>query len=260
QREIAVRSALGAGRRRIVRQLLTESVLIGAASIPLGVVISYVGIELLDRAIPSENQIPYYIDWSINARVVVYTVAVALVTGLIFGLVPALYANAARMFEGLKDGGRMAGAGARRNWLRSSLVVAEVALSLVLLVGASLFIRTFVNLERADVGFDTTTLMTLRFYMPGPTYDDPSAMEGRVDDVVRRVESLPGVTSATASNLIPLGSGGDESGILAEGTSYAPGEVPNVRLYGVTAHFFRTVGVGMLAGRDFTDAEGAGRS
>jgi putative ABC transport system permease protein len=260
QREIAVRSALGAGRRRIVRQLLTESVLIAAASIPLGVVISYIGLKLLDSAIPAENQIPYYIDWSLNGRVVLYTVVIALATGFVFGLAPALHANAARMYDGLKDGGRMAAAGARRNWLRSALVVAEVALSLVLLVGASLFIRTFVNLERTDVGFDTKTLMTMRFYMPGATYDEPSAMERRVDDIVRRVEALPGVTAATSSNLIPLGSGGDESGIVAEGTSYAPGEVPNVRLYGVTAHFFRTVGLGMVAGRDFTDAEGVGRS
>src|SRR5262249_14788645 len=91
-------------------------------------------------------------------------------------------------------------------------------------------------------------------------YDDPSAIERRVDDVVRRVEALPGVVAASASNLVPLGSGGDESGVLPEGVSYAPGEVPNVGLYGVTPHFFRTGDVKLGAGRDFSDGEGAGRS
>ena len=204
QREIAVRSALGAGRGRIVRQLLTESVLIAVAAAPLGVAIAYVGLQWLTASIPPNNQAPYYIDWSMNPRVIVYTGAIALLTGLIFGLAPAFQAAKTNLQDSLKDGGRGSAGGARSR-LRSTLVVLEIALSLVLLVGASLFVRSFLNLQDARAGIDTAPLMTLRFYMPGDLYEPRDAMIRRVDDIVRRVEALPGVASAMASNMVPLG-------------------------------------------------------
>ena len=127
-----------------------------------------------------------------------------MLTGVVFGLAPALQAAKTNLQDSLKDGGRGSAGGVRER-LRSALVVAEVALSLVLLVGASLFVRSFLNLQDAKAGFDTAPLMTLRFYMPGDQYEPPDAMVRRVDDIVRRVESLPGVVAAFASNMVPFG-------------------------------------------------------
>ena len=259
QREIAVRTALGAGRLRIVRQLLTESVLIAVAAAPLGVAIAYIGLQWLTASIPPDKQAPYYIDWSINPRVIVYTAAVALVTGVVFGLAPALQAAKANVHDALKDGGR-GSAGGVRNRVRNALVVAEIALSLVLLVGASLFVRSFLNLQDSRAGFASDQLMTLRFYMPGDGYEPADAMVRRVEDIVRRVEALPGVVSAVASNMVPLGGGGSEGPVVPEGSSFAAGKEPRTSYFGVTAHLLKTLNVPLASGRDFTDAEGQTRA
>jgi putative ABC transport system permease protein len=208
---------------------------------------------------PPNNQAPYYIDWSMNPRVIVYTSVIALLTGLVFGLAPALQAAKANVQDALKDGGR-GSAGGARNRLRNTLVVAEIGLSLVLLVGASLFVRSFLNLQESRAGFNIDQLMTLRFYMPGDQYDAADAMIRRVDDVVRRIEALPGVVSAMASNMVPLGSGGSDGGVVPEGGAFATGQEPRVSYYGVTPHLLKTLNVPLVAGRDFTDAEGQGRS
>jgi predicted permease len=259
RREIAVRGALGAGRGRIVRQLLTESILIGVASAPLGVLIAYVGLEWLTSAIPPQNQAPYYLDWSLNLRVVEYAATVAVLTGVIFGLAPAFDAAKSDLHDSLKDGGR-AGGGARRNHLRSTLVVAEIALSLVLLVGASLFIRSFVNLQRSRAGLDSSSWMLVRFNMTGPQYDAPDAQVRRVREIVQRVETLPGVASATASNMLPYHGGGSGGPAVPEGVALSADQEPNVLSFGVTAHWLRTLGVPIVAGRDFADTELATRS
>src|SRR6185436_2850260 len=259
QREIAVRSALGAGRGRIVRQLLTESVLIALAAAPLGVAIAYIGLQWLTASIPPQSQAPYYVDWDMNPRVIVYTAGIAVLTGLVFGLAPALQAAKTNLQDSLKDGAR-GSAGGMRNRLRNSLVVVEIALSLVLLVGASLFVRSFLNLQDAKAGIETSQLMTLRFYMPGDQYEPPEAMVRRVDDIVRRVEALPGVVAAFASNMVPLTNGGSEGGIIPEGVDIAAGQEPISSYFGVTPHAMKTLNVPFVAGRDFTEAEGQGRS
>jgi len=259
QREIAVRSALGAGRGRIVRQLLTESLLIALAAAPLGVAIAYIGLQWLTASIPPQNQAPYYIDWSMNPRIVVYTGAISALTGLVFGLAPALQAAKTNLQASLKDGGR-GSAGGARNRLRSALVVSEIGLSLVLLVGAALFIRSFLNLEDSRAGLDPAPLMTLRFYMSGDQYEPPDAMSRRVDDIVRRVEALPGIVSAMASNMVPLSGGGSGGPVVPERVAVAAGQEPNVSWYAVTPHLLKTLNVPLVAGRDFTDAEGQGRS
>ena len=258
QREMSVRAALGAGRGRIVRQLLTESLLIALASAPLGVAIAYGGLQWLTASMPAQNQAPYYIDWSMNPRIIVYTVLIALVTGVVFGLAPALQAARTNLQHSLKDRG--VSAGGSRNRMRSALVVVEIALSLVLLVGASLFVRSFLNLQDARAGIDTAPLMTLRFYMPGDQYEAPDVMIRRVDDVVRRVEALPGVVSAMASNMVPLSGGGSGGAVVPEGVAFEAGREPQVGYYAVTPHLLKTLNVPLVAGRDFTDAEGQGRS
>jgi len=159
----------------------------------------------------------------------------------------------------MKDGGR-GSAGITRVWLRNGLVVAEVALSLVLLVGASLFVRSFVNLRQATIGFDTAPLLTLRFFMPPEHYPAPDAKQRRVEDVLRRVESLPGVQAAFASNMVPLGGGGGGTPIQLDGRSYPKGREPSIGYIGVTAHMLRTLGLSVRRGRALTDTESLTRS
>lgn len=260
QREIAVRTALGAGRGRIVRQLLTESVLIALASAPLGVALAYIGLQWLTAAVPPEGQIPYYVDWGMNQRIVMYSVLVSVVTGLVFGLAPALHAADADLHRSLKDGGRGAGGSVQRNRVRNTLVVVEIAFSLVLLVGASLFVRSFLNLQGAKSDIDVSRQMTMRFSLAADEYAAEDAKTRRVEDIVRRVEALPGVTAAFASNLVPLSGGGAGTRIEPEGRDVEAGTEPQVDYVAVTPHVFRTLGVPILAGRDFTDSEGSIRS
>jgi putative ABC transport system permease protein len=258
QREISIRAALGAGRWRIVRQLLTEAILIGAISAPIGAGIAWIGVRLIDSGMPPD-QVPYFISWSLDTRSLVYTTVISLLTGIVFGLAPALQAVRTNLQTSLKEGGRGNAGGARAR-LRNALVIAEVALALVLLVGASLFVRSFLNLEGTSVGFDTSPLMSMRFYLPGAAYEADDAKSRRVDDIVRRVESLPGVEAAFASNFVPMGAGGNGGRVLVEGQSFEPGHEPDIALMGVTPHLRQTLGVSLVAGRDLKDAEGSSRT
>ena len=257
QREIAVRAALGAGRRRIVGQLLTESAMLGLVSVPLGALIAFIGLRWLTSSIPPQNQAPYYIDWSMNPRVILYTAAIALVTSVIFGLAPAIQAVKANLQDSLRDG-RSSGGG--RNRLRSALVSVEIALALILLVGASLFVRSFLNLERARAGLDASGLLVLRFYMVNDGYQAPDAQVRLAEGVVRRVESIPGVEAVMASNMVPYIGGGTNGPAIPEGISIAQGKEPNVLSFGVTRHWLRALNVPLVAGRDFTETEGSTRS
>ena len=257
-REISIRAALGAGRWRIVRQLLTESVMIGLVSAPIGIGIAWIGIRLLDSSMPVD-EVPYFIRWSLNGRALAYTVFVSLLTGIVFGLAPALQAVRSNLQSSLKEGGRGSAGGSRAR-LRNTLVIAEVALALVLLVGASLFVRTFLNLQSATVGFDTAPLMSMRFYLPGAAYEPDEAKARRVDDIVKRVETLPGVQAAFASNWVPMGSGGGGGRVIVEGSAVEAGREPGISLMSVTPHMLRTLDVKLVSGRDMSDAEGASRT
>ena len=256
-REIAVRSALGAGRWQIIRQLLIEAVVIGAISAPLGWIVAHVGIELLAAGMPPDG-VPYFIYWSLDSRSLLYTVGISLLTGVIFGLAPALQAARPNLQESLKEGGRGNSGGRAR--LRNALVVVEVALSLVLLIAASLFVRSFINLQSSTVGFDTAPLMTMRFFMPGVAYETPESKARRVEDIVARVESLPGVQSTFASNFVPLGAGGGGGRVIVDGTTSEPGKEPTIGFVAVTPHFVKTLGIAVVLGRDFTLAEGTSRT
>jgi hypothetical protein len=205
-------TALGAGRCRIIRAAPTESVLIGLAAHHSHLL----ALSALTSAIPPDAPVPYYINWDMNWRVIAYIGAVAVCTGLIFGLAPALQAVDGNLHHSLKDGGRGTAASAHRNRMRNLIVIAEIALSLILLVGASLFVRSFLALLRADAGIDTRPLMTMRFFMPGEQYRSPEERARRTDDIVERVERLPGVESAFASNFVALSGGGGYSGIATD--------------------------------------------
>ena len=252
-REISIRTALGAGRWRIVRQLLIEAVLIGLFSAPLGVLLARIGIYLVDSGVPADS-IPYFIHWHLDARTLGYTIAISIVTGIVFGMAPALQAARINLQSSLREGGRGAAGGPRAR-VRNALVVAEVAMSLVLLIGASLFVRSFLNLQGASVGFDTAPLLTMRFYMPGVAYEPTDAKARRVEDIARRVNGIAGVDAAFASNFVPLGNGGGGGAVLIEGRSFERGKEPQITFVTATPGIPRTVGVPLLRGRDLREAD-----
>ena len=257
RREISVRAALGAGRGRIVRQLLTESLVLGLLSVPLGILLAVVGTRLIAAGIPPD-QVPYYIHWEVDWRAVAYTIVVAAGTAVLFGLFPALQVSRGNLHDTLKEGTR--GNTVTKSFLRSTLVVAQIAFALVALVGALLFVRTFLNLGAFNVGFDVRPLMSLRFYMPGETYEQPDAKLRRVEDIVRRVEALPAVRATYASNFVPLSGGGGGGTVIIDGHPAEKGKEVGISVLGVTPHFNTTMGLPMVEGRDFTDAEGWSRS
>jgi predicted permease len=208
----------------------------------------------------SPDDIPYYIHWEISPRVIAYTVVVSALTGLVFGLAPAMQAGRLNLTEALRDGARGSGQSGRRARVRNGLVVVEVALALVLLIGSSLFIRSFLNLQCASPGFNTAPLLTLRFFMSGETYLQPEQRQQRAEDAVRRLEALPGVASVYASNFVPLGGGGGEGSAIVDGRPVPKGEEPHILFIAVTPHFQRTIDLPLIRGRDFTEAEGASRA
>jgi predicted permease len=252
QREVAVRAAIGAGRGRIVRLLLTESVVLGLASVPLGLLLALAGTRLIRAAVPVD-QVPFYITWGIDWRSMLYAVAVAVVTSLVFGLFPALHVVRGSLHNTLKDG--MRGASVRRSRLRGALVVAQVAMAVVALVGALLFVRSYVNLGGADVGFDTAPLMSMRVMLTGESYAAEDARLRRVIALVERIEARPGVESAFASNFVPISGGGGGNDVVIDGRTSVPGE-DGIGFIGATPHVFRTMGLAVIRGRDFTEAEG----
>jgi putative ABC transport system permease protein len=252
-REMSIRTALGAGRGQILRQLLTESVIVGLLSVPLGLLCAKAGLKLMDMSIPPDD-IPYFIHWSLNLRALLCSVAVAAVTGIVFGLAPALQASKADLNEGLKEGGRGASGGGRA-WIRNTLVVAEVALSLLLLIGASLFVRSFLNMQLATGGFDPAPLMTLRYFMPNEQYATPESKVHRTEDILRRVEALPGVQAVFASNLVPLGGGGSGTRIEIDGRPFEKGKEPVIGFTGVSARMLETLGLSVTRGRTLTATE-----
>ncbi len=260
RRELSIRAALGAGRGRIIRQLLTENVALSLASVPLGLLIASAGDRALYALMPPDGT-PAYIHWEIGWRSVAYTLSIAIGTAVIFGLLPALQASGGNLQARLRDGGR--GTVGGRAFLRKGLVVVQLAFALIALVGASLFARTFSNLDGYDLGFDPSPLMTMRFYMPGlpgDPYDAPDGKERRVQDVVQRIEGLGGVQAAFASNLVPLDGGGGDGPVVIDGAPVDPAHQATVSFNGVTPHFFRTLGVAATRGRTLTDAEGWSRS
>ena len=257
RREIAVRTAIGAARGRVVRQLLTESVVLSLASVPLGVVLAEIGTRMIAADMPAD-QVPYYIHWEMDLRSLGYAVLVAVVTAVVFGLFPALQMTRGNLHESLKEGTR--GNSARRSVLRSTLVVIQVSLALVALVGALLFVRTFQNLDGYDFGFDVRPLMTMRFALPGATYDPADSKLRRADDIVSRVEALAGVQAAFVSNYVPLSGGGGGGEVVIEGRPEEHGLQAQITFIGVTPHYLKTVGTPLVAGRDFTDAEGLSHS
>jgi predicted permease len=256
RREISVRAALGAGRGRIVRQLLTESAVFGAVSVPLGLAIAYAGTQLLAAAIPPDEV--QHIRWAIDWRSIGYAVVVAAGTTAVFGVMPAVHATRGTLHDDLNDGTR--GNTGARSWARDGLVVAQLTLAVVSLVGAALFVRTFINLDDYDIGFDPAPLVTLRVIYSGEEYAPDGAMGRATRDLVERFERLPEVRNVFASNLVPLDGGGSRGRLQIDGLTFEPGREPEVSFVGVTPGFVRTLGLTMVAGENMTESQGWARS
>jgi len=254
QREIAVRVALGASRARTVCQLLTESFLLSALGGTIGLVIAFRSVPALVRLAPAAS-IPRAGDIAIDGKVLVFTLIMTLVTGLVFGAVPALQASKCDLNETLKQSGRSSGSNLRHRRVRSGLVVSEVAVAVMLLVGAVLLLRSFVSLRHVDPGFNPRHLLSLQLSVPRSKSSGEQLADFR-RHVVERVAALPGVASAALTRDLPL-NGVDPSLFFSiEGRApVAPGKEPVARWRMTTPGYFRTMGIPLLSGRDFTDQD-----
>jgi len=251
QREIAVRVALGASWGRIVRQLLTESLLLAAVGGTAGLLLATWGVDLLKALSPAD--LPRMQDVRLDGRVLMFTLSVSLLTGLLFGLIPALRAARVDLNEALKEGGR-GGEGLRRNRLRSALVVAEVASAMTLLVGAGLLINSFVRLQRVNLGFDPHQVLTLRVELPEARYREGRQIINFNQEFMRRVERLPGVRSAAMAFKPPL-SGDPSNYFEVEGQPLDRSRRLSAGLRVSTPGYFHTLGIPFIDGRDFTDRD-----
>jgi putative ABC transport system permease protein len=254
QKEFALRAALGASRWRIVRQLLIESLLLAVVGGALGFALSLWALKLLLNAIPV--QLPFWMNFGIDLRVLVFTLGITLLTGLIFGAVPALQTSRVDLNDTLKEGGR--GATGFRGRSRSFLVVTEIALSLVLLVGAGLMIQSFLRLRQVNIGVDAKNVLTATVLLPRAKYRTPEQRSTFFKQLVERVRHLPGVQSAGATATLPLHGNNWGRSLTVEGYPVlSVGQAPSIQHTVVTPDYFRTMGITLLAGRDFADTDTA---
>ena len=251
--EIAVRTALGAGRWRIIRQLLTESSLLAVLGGTVGLALSFLLIKLLVAIGPAN--IPRLDQVGLNARVLAFTMGVAALVGLLFGLAPALQASKTDLNDVLKEGGRSGSEGHGRNRARALLVVSEIALSLLLLVGAGLLIKSFVLLREVNPGFDAENLLTMRISLFGPRYLDPQQQANFYRELTKRISELPGVEAAGATLSLPLGGSNFSVGrsFVREGRALTVEEALNADYFVVTPDYFKAMRIPVRAGRSFTD-------
>jgi putative ABC transport system permease protein len=249
-REIAIRVAMGASRLRIIRLLLIESLWLASAGGLAGLLIAWWGIDTLVALSPSNLLRTSGV--GVDANVIWFTLAVAFLSGLLFGLAPALQFSRPALNESLKDGGRGATAGPGRILLRSALVVSQITLSLILLAGAGLMLRSFLHLQSVDLGYDTSNMLTLRLSLPEARYPEAHQVINFYQQLTERLERLPMVGSVGATHALPL-SGMDSVRpfTIEGGAPQEPGKAPVVQYRIVSPGYFRTMKIPLIKGRDF---------
>ncbi|HKS40353.1 MAG TPA: ABC transporter permease [Blastocatellia bacterium] len=257
EREIALRTALGAGRFRLVRQLLTESALLAFMGGIAGLLLAYWGLKALVALSP--GNIPRLDQVGIDSRVLGFTFAISLLTGFVFGLVPALQASKPDLNETLKEGGRGSAGGVKGRRVRSLLVVSEIAMSLILLICAGLLIRSFNRLQKFDLGFNPNNLLTMRVQLSGSKYRENKQFVDFYRQLIERMESVPGVQSVGATSSIFLSDTPQSTNFTIEGRPiFTDAERIEVPLDAVTTDYFKVMGVPLLRGRIFDDRDQIG--
>jgi len=255
-KEMAVRIALGANGWRVVRQLLVESILVALVGATLGVAFAYAFLQWIKANIL--GGMPFWMKFTIDGPVLLFTMTVAVATGLLFGLVPAIQSARPNLNETLRDAGaRGSSAGRARQRLRSSLVIGEVALSLVLLVGAALMIRSFLGMQGVNPGFDQSNLLTMRVTLSGPSYDSSYKRLALWDRLLSDLNARPGIVSAAITNTIPLSNSNNNSLIDIENQPTPLGSEPLLEIRWVSPRYLETMRIPLRRGRMFTQQEWA---
>jgi putative ABC transport system permease protein len=260
QRETAIRAALGATRRRLIRQWLVESMLLGLLGGGLGVLLAFLCLEVQVIRIPPEfaRMIPGWGKIAINTPVLLFTTFISLGTGLVFGFLPALRASRPNVNDSLKEGAPSTGFGRRHRLLRNALIVSEVALSLALLVTAGLMMKSFIRLECVFPGFNPNRLLTMFIALPDAKYTSSEPTANFYERLIERVQNLPGVQGAAVANMLPLGGMNSTSTIRIEGRPEPPaGQEPEANSRSVSASYFRTMQIPILRGREFASEDSA---
>jgi putative ABC transport system permease protein len=257
QKEIALRAALGASRGRVIRQLLTEAALLSSLGGLGGLLVARLGLDALVAALP-QNQLaalPFFETLRLDPDILLFALALALLTGLVFGLAPALQASRIDLQGALKEGGRASG-GARQR-LRSALVGVEIALAVVLLVGAGLMMKSLLRLMQVNLGFDPTNVLTMTVVLPAGKYADPNRVIAYHQQLQERLAALPGVAGAGAVSQLPLQPGNTTRFIVEGDPTPPPGQETeaNIRVAGAT--YFQALGIPLAQGRNFAESDRA---
>lgn len=249
--ELSVRAALGAGRARLVRQLITEAIVLSVSGAAIGLALAYWGTRALIAARPVD--LPRLDHIGVDGSVVLFTFAAAIVTGIVFGMVPALQATNDHLLRGLHESGRSGGGGRRARHLRSALVVAEMTLAVILLTGSGLLIRSFIELTRVNPGFQPEGAMAIRVTFQGEQYQSGEPVRNRVNEIEERLRSLPGVVAVGAGSILPLGGLGALNDFAVEGAPPPPPDVnQEIAVAGATPEYFKAIGAPLARGRLFT--------
>jgi len=256
QKEVAIRSALGASRWRVIRQLLTESLLLSLAGGLAGLLIAFWGVPALVAVLPQSqlNAMPFLKSLNIDASILAFSFGLSLLTGLFFGLAPALQSSKLDLNEALKEGGRQTSAGSGSR-LRSAMVVSEIALAVVLLIGAGLMMKSLLRLLQTNIGFQTENLLTMTVIAPPAKYTDVNQQINFNDQLRQRVQALPGVAGAGTVNILPVNSGNTTRFIIDGDPIPAPGKETEANIRTVSEDYFKTLGVPLLAGRMFDERD-----
>jgi len=253
-KEISIRAALGASRLRLARQFLTESLLLSVVGGVTGILVAAWGAGFIVSLIP--EGVPRLGEIGINGRVLIFMLSISLLTGIIFGLIPAIQASRPDLNTSLKESGRSNTADPAKHRLRNILVVSEITLSIVLLVGAGLLIRSFIRLQSVDAGFNKENLLTVPVGLSSKKYTDSQKLNQFSEQALEKIESLPGIDSAGATLLLPLSGSDAESEFTLEGSPVAlPGEEPQARINVVSEGYFEAMDISVLAGREFVRSD-----
>ena len=257
QKEMGIRAALGAGRWRVARQLLTESVLLAVCGSALGLLMAYWGLKALVALAPAD--FPSANSIGISGRVLLFTMALSLLTGLIFGLIPALQISQPALSEVLKDGSRSGGGGGggvRGQATRSALVVAEIALALMLLAGAGLMLKSSWQLQQINPGFNPANVLKVRLNLPGSKYPEGTNVQAFYQQLLERLSALPGVQAAGATSSVLLNKVHNSAGFAIEGRPIEAGASrPELPIDSVSPSYFQVMGIQLLKGRVFNEQD-----